>query len=324
MACMKETRITYSKDRGIHLTIIREIQIGTIVRHPNLLPIINYAVQSDGICQIIMPLISHDLPGLIRQWRLRAHTWHSLRTLPWVKCIFIQLLTGLSYLHRNSVMHRDIKLNNILIRSDGVAMLCDYGWSRILSCNPGKHTYPPFTIVYRSIELLLGFKAYSVEADIWAMGCLLVEMLCYKPLFHSESSLESIQLIFQAIGPLPDKFKISSKMSAIKGNPLTPEQRVTSMKLYLEKKMQFKDLIEDEFISFLLKMICYDPSSRYTAEQLLNDPWLQGHASGVSGAIKPSTITSFSDILPSNNTYRLVDKAHELGMINDLEVNNLV
>lgn len=97
-----------------------------------------------------------------------------------------QLAKALKYLHSGSIIHRDLKPSNILINSNCIIKLCDFGLVRsILSLDENIITLTEgvATRWYRAPEVLLGSTKYSTPADIWSFGCIIYEILVQKPMF---------------------------------------------------------------------------------------------------------------------------------------------
>ena len=85
-----------------------------------------------------------------------------------------QLLHGLSYLHDQGVIHRDVKPENLLINDAGIVKICDFGFARYMREEAAaRYTDYVATRWYRAPELLLGTGKYDTKVDIWAVGCLL-------------------------------------------------------------------------------------------------------------------------------------------------------
>uniref|UniRef100_A0A915AFT3 Protein kinase domain-containing protein n=1 Tax=Parascaris univalens TaxID=6257 RepID=A0A915AFT3_PARUN len=105
-----------------------------------------------------------------------------------------QVLQGLAYLHRNDMIHRDIKSANILRDSDGNVKIGDFGSAKRLQtiCSQQSASFIG-TPHYMAPEVVLGKSAYGRKADIWSVGCTLLEMLTGAPPWHG---LEPMAVIF--------------------------------------------------------------------------------------------------------------------------------
>ncbi|KAM6908908.1 cyclin-dependent kinase-like 4 [Xenentodon cancila] len=115
-----------------------------------------------------------------------------------------QILRAADFCHQQNVIHRDIKPENILISHEGVVKLCDFGFARTMAApsDPGVYTDYVATRWYRAPELLVGDIKYGKPVDVWAVGCLLIEMLTGQPLFPGESDLDQIYHIVRCFGDL--------------------------------------------------------------------------------------------------------------------------
>lgn len=96
-----------------------------------------------------------------------------------------QILEGLYYLHNlKNLAHRDIKGANILISSEGVVKIADFGLARTLFPNKNaSYTTKVVTLWYRAPELLLEYKKYDFNVDLWSLGCVFAEMVTGVVLF---------------------------------------------------------------------------------------------------------------------------------------------
>ncbi|XP_046913187.1 serine/threonine-protein kinase Nek8 isoform X1 [Dermatophagoides farinae] len=91
-----------------------------------------------------------------------------------ILALFLQLVTAVRYLHRNNVIHRDIKTKNIFLNKQGFIKLGDFGISKILDPNKDARSFVG-TPLYLCPEIYAG-KAYNKPVDIWSLGCVLFEM----------------------------------------------------------------------------------------------------------------------------------------------------
>ena len=89
-----------------------------------------------------------------------------------------QLLDGIAHCHKNRVLHRDLKPQNLLIDKAGaVVKLADFGLARGFGLPVRNYTHEVVTLWYRAPEILLGTKSYSTAVDVWSLGCIFAEMV---------------------------------------------------------------------------------------------------------------------------------------------------
>jgi cyclin-dependent kinase-like len=121
--------------------------------------------------------------------------------------IIWQLLRALEFMHQHRMIHRDVKPENVLYSPlHGVAKLCDFGFARPCAViNGERFTEYVATRWYRAPELLVKEVLYEATVDVWAVGCLLPEMLTGEPLFPGESDLDQLHQIIAVRGYLPKR-----------------------------------------------------------------------------------------------------------------------
>jgi serine/threonine protein kinase len=82
-----------------------------------------------------------------------------------------QLLEGMHYIHKQNILHRDIKGGNLLLTKDGVLKIADFGLARVFFPSQEYHyTNRVVTLWYRAPELLLGVTNYNSKIDLWSIG----------------------------------------------------------------------------------------------------------------------------------------------------------
>ncbi|EJF65044.1 Pkinase-domain-containing protein [Dichomitus squalens LYAD-421 SS1] len=113
----------------------------------------------------------------------------------YVSVIIREVLNGLSYLHKSSIIHRDLKAANILITSTGKVMICDFGVSALLVTASSKRNTLVGTPHWMAPEVAHA-SAYDSKADIWSLGIMIYEMIKGSaPNSHIVDQAKLIQLI---------------------------------------------------------------------------------------------------------------------------------
>jgi serine/threonine protein kinase len=124
-----------------------------------------------------------------------------------VRYLSQQMLCGLRHLHLHGIVHRDLKPSNLVVDSFCRLKVCDLGLSRHIrdgaGVAPGEDAlFTDYVVTrwYRSPELLLGSRRYSLAVDIWAAGCIVAELLARRPLFPGDDPSDMLLRIAAAVG----------------------------------------------------------------------------------------------------------------------------
>ncbi len=162
----------------------REIQLAASLLHPHVVPLLS-AGEADGLPYYTMPFVDGE--------SLRARLARDGR-LPVADAIRLARETAeaLDYAHRRGIVHRDIKPENILLH-DGHALVTDFGIARALSRSTGSSALTGMgvalgTPAYMSPEQGSGDQELDGRADVYALGCVLFEMLTGAPPFTGLSA----------------------------------------------------------------------------------------------------------------------------------------
>jgi protein kinase-like protein len=157
---------------------LREIHIEARLQHPNILPL-HDSGSVDGLLYYVMPYVEGEtLRGRIKREK----------QLPVAEAVRItrEVAEALDYAHRHNVVHRDIKPGNILL-SGGHAMVADFGLARAVSVSDEESLtgsgIAVGTAEYMSPEQASGEREVDGRSDIYALGCVLYEMLAGDPPF---------------------------------------------------------------------------------------------------------------------------------------------
>jgi serine/threonine-protein kinase len=157
---------------------LREIEIAAKLTHPNILSVHDCG-EGDGLLYYVMPYVD----GESLRDRLKRET-----QLPIDDALRItgQVASALDHAHRHDVIHRDIKPENILLH-EGEAMVADFGIALAVQQAGGERLTETGlslgTPAYMSPEQVAGDRAIDARSDIYALGCVLYEMLANRPPF---------------------------------------------------------------------------------------------------------------------------------------------
>lgn len=249
-------------------TMVEEIRLMKNLRHPHI--VAYYGSQmtptEDG-GRIVDVFMEACHGGSVTSLRRKAYGGRFPVTR--VRDYIRQVLDGLDYLHRKRVVHRDIKGENVLISSQGFAKLADFGCSKKLggasfeatsvimerenSCGDSVHTQAANdqgmaktlvgTPLYIAPEVLTeSAEGYFESADIWSVGCLVLDLFGKKPWRMANASVYSIM------------FAIAQSKSLPTGMP--------------------DHFVDPLLLDFLTKCFQREPKLRPTASALLDHPWL--------------------------------------------------
>ncbi|XVF85194.1 hypothetical protein PTKIN_Ptkin17bG0098800 [Pterospermum kingtungense] len=207
-------KVKMEKEReGFPLTSLREINILLSFHHPSIVDVKEVVVGSnlDSIF-MVMEYMEHDLKGLME-------TMKQPFSQSEVKCLMLQLLEGIKYLHDNWVLHRDLKTSNLLLNNQGELKICDFGLARQYGSPLKPYTHLVVTLWYRAPELLLGARQYSTAIDMWSLGCIMAELLSKEPLFNGKTEFDQLDKIFRILGtPNETIWPGFSKLPGVKVN----------------------------------------------------------------------------------------------------------
>jgi eukaryotic-like serine/threonine-protein kinase len=174
---------------------LREVRIAAALQHPAILGIHDSGV-ADGLLFYAMPYVHGE--------SLRACLDRE-KQLPFADVIRItrQVAEGLTHAHKQGVVHRDIKPGNILL-ADGYAVISDFGVARAIgAAETGDLTATGLAVgtpLYMSPEQSMGGQV-DARTDIYALGCVVYEMLAGEPPFTGPSSQAIVARHVQAPPP---------------------------------------------------------------------------------------------------------------------------
>ncbi|MBY8855416.1 protein kinase [Nocardia sp. CA2R105] len=164
----------------------REVRIMRLLDHPNLPRLIDGGVDDQGRAYLAMEFLDgRSLRDLVEE--------HAHLPISWVAGLGAQIADGLAAAHASGVIHRDLKPSNIMVLPGGVVKVLDFGMGRIVNDErEARLTSTGVTVGTARYMAPEQFRASAVgpAADLYALGCVLFELLTGVPPFHSESAHE--------------------------------------------------------------------------------------------------------------------------------------
>uniref|UniRef100_A0A670IY21 Cyclin-dependent kinase 10 n=1 Tax=Podarcis muralis TaxID=64176 RepID=A0A670IY21_PODMU len=261
IVALKKVRMDKEKD-GIPISSLREITLLLKLQHPNIVELKEVVVGNhlESIF-LVMGYCEQDLASLLENMQAPFSEAQ-------VKCIILQVLKGLQYLHENFIIHRDLKVSNLLMTDKGCVKTADFGLARAYRVPLKPMTPKVVTLWYRAPELLLGTITQTTAIDMWAVGCILAELLAHKPLLPGSSEIQQIDMIVQLLGtPNETIWPGFSKLPLVSQYTLRKQP-------YNNLKHKFPWLSEAG-LRLLNFLFMYDPKKRATAGDCLESSYFK-------------------------------------------------
>lgn len=266
------------------IRILREIKIlkfYTKYSHPNILSLIDINVngykKNLNTISIITERGDTDLHELIYRYRknnVQLSEEH-------YKFILFQMLSGVKHLHSANIIHRDLKPSNIIINKDSTIKIIDFGLSRSYDSNMTEYVV---TRWYRAPEVVLSPKEYEHKMDIWAIGCIMVELILKEPLFRADNYLHLVKLIINILN-VPDNdlsiYKYGNRIIK-KKKESKKIQKKTFSQYFRKKEKKYNypnnltniyEPISDTLFELIESMLSFNYSSRPNSECILNNKY---------------------------------------------------
>jgi mitogen-activated protein kinase 1/3 len=256
---------------------------------------------TDDHCQVKMPTI-----------------YQSLILTQFLQYFVYQTLRALKSIHSAGIVHRDLKPANLLVNANCDLKVCDFGLARMVKASgaeegkgAGMMTEYVATRWYRAPEIMLSFKMYTkvrvpdiplpcssdpyaLQAiDVWAVGCILAEMLSGRPLFPGRDYSHQLDLILDVIGTpsLEEFYGITSRRSRdyIRSLPIRKRRPFTA--LFPQASVEAIDFLNKTLVSHAIIQLfvlwlhfkptafcqTFDPKKRLTADEALGHPYLSSY-----------------------------------------------
>jgi NIMA (never in mitosis gene a)-related kinase len=179
--------------------VLHEARLLQHLSHPHIVRLLDWTTRDDQVHLLLEYCEGGDLSNRLAALKRAG------QELPEVTAIsyYAQALSALTHLHARNVLHRDIKSANIFLTGADVIKLGDFGASRPLTHTTQLIDTVVGTPAYFAPELLVS-APYNRQCDVWALGCVLYELLALQRPFVSPSFLELAEMIMsREPAPLP-------------------------------------------------------------------------------------------------------------------------
>lgn len=194
---------SFARDTERMARFEREARVLASLNHPNIASIYGLE-ESNGARALVMELVE----GVTLAERIKKGPLPLDEALPIAK----QIAEGLEYAHERGIIHRDLKPSNVKVRPDGQVKILDFGLAKAFEGETSEEEIensPTLSAVATRIGVLLGTAAYMSpeqargkrvdrRADIWALGCVLFEMLTGREAFAGETTSDTLACVIRA------------------------------------------------------------------------------------------------------------------------------
>jgi serine/threonine protein kinase len=216
---------------------------------------------------MVFEYLEYDLTGILETPEIRFSLDH-------LKSWSQQLLAGVHYMHKNKVIHRDLKSSNLLINKRGELKIADWGLARSWNSEMKRLTNKVITLWYRPPELLLGCLEYTPKIDMWSVGCIIAEMFRRSGFLKGANEATQLDLIFRAVGhPTTEEWPdIRQKCHLWKKFEPGPEEPRFPNRLReaLRSQLPNPKWMTDSAADLIEKLMILNPDKRWSAEQALD------------------------------------------------------
>eukprot|EP00382_Lankesteria_abbotti_P003264 CAMPEP_0113847020 /NCGR_PEP_ID=MMETSP0372-20130328/1633_1 /TAXON_ID=340204 /ORGANISM="Lankesteria abbotti" /LENGTH=303 /DNA_ID=CAMNT_0000816233 /DNA_START=119 /DNA_END=1030 /DNA_ORIENTATION=+ /assembly_acc=CAM_ASM_000359 len=237
---------------GIPSTTIREISLLKELDHPNIVKLCDVVYKHNQLT-LVLEFLDLDLKKLLD----RSPKGLKPTEIRW---FLQQLLAGVAFCHKNRILHRDLKPQNLLINKSGDLKLGDFGLARAFGIPVKSHTHEVVTLWYRSPDMLLGSVDQITSIDMWSVGCIFAEMASGRPLFPGTSPFDQLNRILRLVG--------------------TPTTQECAKLIKRDVKIQLPfyaggtwsallPQLDEAALDLLQRMLKFDPALRIAASQAL-------------------------------------------------------
>ncbi|KAL2188431.1 Pkinase-domain-containing protein [Thermothelomyces heterothallicus CBS 203.75] len=257
LVALKEIHL--DSEEGTPSTAIREISLMKELKHENIVAL-HDVIHTENKLMLVFEYMDGDLKKYMDTQGDRG----ALKP-PVIKSFMYQLLKGIDFCHKNRVLHRDLKPQNLLINSKGQLKLGDFGLARAFGIPVNTFSNEVVTLWYRAPDVLLGSRTYNTSIDIWSAGCIMAEMFSGRPLFPGTTNEDQIIRIFRIMGTPSER--------TWPGLSQFPEYKDSWQTYATQPLSSILPQIDPVGIDLLQRLLQLRPELRLSAAEALAHPW---------------------------------------------------
>ncbi|SNX88155.1 probable cdk-related kinase 1 [Melanopsichium pennsylvanicum] len=252
-----------------------------------------------------------------------------------VASIYEQIVLGLEHIHQHGYFHRDMKPENLLITTTGLAdyanftqgmpsekdvlvivKLADFGLARETLSKPPYTEYVS-TRWYRAPEVLLRSRDYSNPVDMWALGTILAELVNLKPLFPGHSEVDQVLQICEVLGDPSHSYGYDSRQRRNGGGPWDRGirmARAVGFQFPIHKPVKFSRLFSDRvprsLVDCIEDLLRYDPKLRLTSKDCLEHEYMKLDAPRLRPPQAKPVVSATAPLRPQQGASRPIPPPH--------------
>lgn len=278
--------------------------------HPNVIPMHGTFLHS-GYRTIVLPLMDSDIGYALKHLSKGSSApgaepdaagVYRLPNLAQVRWLMKGILGGLEHIHSRGVAHRDIKPSNVFLTKcstvwtssnaagDQLAaqqappvafmpIISDFNVAHYCDDRPRKYPIQQRgTKFYQPPECLMGRlkPTEARSADLWSVGCLLIEMLTGTPAFPGETAMDMLQLIFTQLDSSFVDFPLQKGgLQTPWGGALVDDAQLPGRDQWPPLGHRLEVVLPPLGVDFVLRLLCLDPSLRMSCTDALQHPFMK-------------------------------------------------
>lgn len=202
----------------------QEVSLHYRLSNPNVLQLIDASEDKNYVYLILEYCEKGDLSHLLKQ---RRAPFDEEETRSYMR----QVVAGMTYLHNNKIMHRDISLGNLLINKDGVLKIADFGLAKQNNTPEEKNITMCGTPNFICPEIASRAE-HGPEADVWSMGVLMFTLLTGKPPFETDGpAYKTLERVKNGDYVMPDSLSPEARDLIACMLRKEPKERITLSKI---------------------------------------------------------------------------------------------